>query len=375
MKRNMYYIVLLVFVLAAAVLFCSCRKTETNNDTSPGGDTSVTDSAPDTADETGEPSPDTEKDNSVEEHPKGTYVMGVNVNGLEDPDNIWKLMTAPGVLKSAKTYENIKSQGFDHIRLPVPFHEYYDADNDSLDEQKMAVVDTAIDLAVAQGLGVILDFHGWYEFDPESDDDKEKFNAVWALVAERYKDKSELLMFELINEPHYNKNTATLINFELEVVETIRRTNPTRLILIAGPDSNGPWKLQEVNIPDGYENLAMSVHIYDPGDFTHQGCTWAGREAGKQVRLTEEYLNSLKWNINEVEKFAARTGMRVMITEIGMNVALAHEDDTARYVGTVAEFCHESGTALAWWSYDGGDFGLYIKSAWREKVLDALFLR
>ncbi len=370
MKRKMYYLFLfIILALVGTMIFCSCEKSEADGkETSSKADTTE-------AIETETIAPETEEKEPVPSRPKGTFEMGVNVNGLEDPNNIWKLMTAPRILNDEKTYIHIKEKGFDHIRLPVPFHSYFDAEAEELDEKKMVVVDTAVDLAIGQGLGVVLDFHGWYDFDPESDEHRELFTAIWAVVAERYKEKSELLMFELINEPHYHKNTATLINFELDVVEVIRRTNPARLILIAGPDSNGPWKLPEVNIPDGYENLAMAVHIYEPGDFTHQGCTWAGREAGKQVRLTTEYLDSLKWNINEVKKFASRTGMKVMITEVGMNVALAHEDDTDCYVRTLSQYCHDSGTSLAWWSYDGGDFGLYIKGEWREKVLDALFLR
>ena len=370
MKRKMYYLFLFVaLVLVGTAILCSCQKDEADGKAS-SDKAGTTEAA-----ETESLAPETEEKEPVTSRPNGSFEMGVNVNGLEDPNNTWKLMTAPGVLKNEKTYINIKEQGFDHIRIPVPFHSYFDAETEELDEKKMETVDKAIDLAIGQGLGVLLDFHGWYDFDPESDEHRKLFTAIWAVVADRYKEKSELLMFELINEPHYHKNTATLINFELDVVEVIRRTNPVRLVLIAGPDSNGPWKLSEVNIPGGYENLAMAVHIYEPGDFTHQGCTWAGREAGKQVRLTTEYLDSLKWNINEVKKFAQRTGIKVMITEVGMNVALAHEEDTDRYVRTLSQYCHDSGTSLAWWSYDGGDFGLYIKGAWRGKVLDAIFLK
>ncbi len=379
MKKILY--LTFVVVLAAGLSLClfSCSKgngvktpSDGTQQTSGAAGTEDLDSVPDTDPDT---SADTEADTPVvEPTPEGVYVTGVNVNGLEDPNNFWKLMTAPKVLQSKETYENIRSQGFDHVRIPVPFHSYYIAESDSLDETKMAVVDTAIDLALEQGLGVMLDLHGWYEIDPTNAEDNAKFKAIWRLVSERYQDKPEALMFELMNEPHFKKNTATLMNFEMEVVEIIRATNPTRLILCAGPDANQAWKLNEVNLPND-PNLAVAVHVYNPGDFTHQGQVWAGHEAGKQVRLTEAHIGTLKWDLEEIEKFIDRTGVRVVLNETGMNVALADEADTDRYIRIISKFCRDNGIPLAWWSYDGGDFALYANGKWRTKVLDALFLR
>ncbi len=317
------------------------------------------------------------------------YYRGVNVNGLEDPDNTTKLAAAPTLLTSNSTYTNIVSQGFDHVRIPVPFHLYYNSSTNAFGKYNyrdyMSTVDTAIDLAIENGLGVILDFHGWYEIDPTDSDDAATFKAIWALVAERYKDYGTELMFELMNEPHYKANTATLINFELEVVDIIRATgggNERRLILIAGPDSNSPWLINStsyngpINLPiDEDPNLILSVHLYDPGEFTHQGCTWAGYEANVQVALTDEHISSIKWNLAQITNFIDRTGVRVMLTETGMNLELADSDDADTYIRLVAQSCDDNNVPLTWWGYDSDTFALYKSGSWKTAVLDALFLR
>ena len=329
---------------------------------------------------TATPDPDPKPD---ENEPYWNYSRGVNINGLEGTS---KYNDAANNLKKLDTLKDIQSKGFDHIRVPVDFRNFYNSSTGTLNESKMAVVDTAVDNIISLGMGVMLDFHAWYEFDPTSASDTATFKAIWKLVAERYKDKSSLLMFELMNEPHYAASTSKLINFQMEVVEIIRATggkNDKRLILIAGPDSNQPWKLPEVNIPAGDDNLVMVVHLYNPGEFTHQGCTWANPSYTSQVRLTESHKGTVRWDLSKIKEFMDRTGMRVVVNEVGMNVELADAADTDTYIRMIAQFCTDNDIPLAWWGYDSDAFALYEDNAgwgqtnnyWRTELLDALFLR
>ena len=130
--------------------------------------------------------------------PAESMVAGVNVNGLEgEVSTVW----ARGYLTDLKTYMNIKHQGFDHIRFPVNFNYYYSKKDKKLIDEKMTIVDTVIDLAEKAGLYVQLDFHGWWEFNVADSQQRETFLTIWELVARRYSVRSELLSFELINEP------------------------------------------------------------------------------------------------------------------------------------------------------------------------------
>ena len=344
--------------------------------TAPAPDTTVPE---DTTTTVPEPEPEPEPD----DEPYWNYSRGVNINGLEGTS---KYNDASNNLKNLDTLKDIKNQGFDHIRVPVDFRNFYNSSTGTLNESKMALIDTAIDNIIGLGMGVMLDFHVWYEFDPTSASDTATFKAIWKLVAERYKDESSLLMFELMNEPHYKSSTSRLINFQMEVVDIIRATggyNDKRLILIAGPDSNQPWKLPEVNIPAGDENLVMVVHLYNPGEFTHQGCTWANPSYTKQVRLTDDHKSTVRWDLSKIKEFIDRTGMRVVVNEVGMNVELADPADTDTYIRMISQFCTDNDIPLAWWGYDSDAFALYEDNAgwgqtnnyWRTELLDALFLK
>ncbi len=301
------------------------------------------------------------------------FSAGVNVNGLERD---WSFNRGVRYLSKKSTYENIKSQGFDHIRIPIDFRLCYDEKTKTLNEKKMKKFDKIIDLAEASGLYAFIDFHGWYTIDSDDAQQKEMFLNIWELVAQRYKNRSELVAFELMNEPNIiTMPPESLNSLQKETIEIIRRTNPTRLIICAAPDGNQPWLLGDLSLPEGDENLAVAVHIYNPGDFTHQGFEWAGKEKGVQVRLGKDMLESLKWDLNETKKFMDSTGIPVIINEFGLNLELADRKDISAYLRTITEFCKENGVPWTFWEYNEGDMGLYLNKKWDNDTLDDLFLR
>lgn len=298
---------------------------------------------------------------------------GLNVNQLEG-DTSYK--RGFKYLLKESTYVNIKNQGFDHLRLPINFCLFYSEEEDALDEENMQKIDEILNLAERAGLYTFIDFHGWWELGKNYKTDAPKFIRIWQLVAERYKDRSNHIAFELLNEPKYNHLPPAKLNeLQAETVAVIRETNPERLILLAAPDGNQPWLLGEMQIPEGDENLAVAVHIYHPGDFTHQGFTWAGREAGKQVRLDEKMKNELKWNLDETKKFTDNTGIPVFLNEFGLNLNLADKEDIDYYIRTITQFCKDNSIPWTWWEYNSGEMGLYVWNKWRTEILDALFLR
>jgi len=300
------------------------------------------------------------------------FSVGINVNGLEGE---WRYDYSMRLLSKQETYDNITRQGFDHIRIPIDFRRVYSADTKKLDEAEMKKFDRVLDLAEEAGLYTTIDFHGWYDIDSAKAQDKDMFLTIWGLVAERYKDRSELISFELMNEPSIKTLPAHKLNvLQNEAIAIIRKTNPTRLIVCAAPDGNQPWQLGELKLPED-DNLAVAVHIYHPGDFTHQGFTWAGREAGKQVRLDDKMRDELRWNLNETKKFIDSTGIPVILNEFGLNLSLAEREDSSWYLSTITEFCRENGIPWTYWQYDDDAMGLYHRGTWDVEAMDALFLK
>ena len=299
---------------------------------------------------------------------------GVNTPGLENDG--WFFSYGMNYLRKKSTFLNIKEKGFDHIRVPIDLRLFYDEKNNSLNEKLMKKYDRIIDLAEWAWLYVIVDFHGWYDISPAESEDHDLFLKLWKLVAERYQNRSNYVIFELMNEPSLKTAPSFSLNIlQRAAVEAIRETNPTRLILCAAPDGNQPWLLNEVSIIEEDKNLAVAVHIYHPGDFTHQGYWWAGRERNKQVRLTDEMLAELQWNLNETKKFMKETGYKVYLNEFGLNLQLSHPEDRSKFLRRMTEWCKENDVPWTFWGYNNGEMGLFVGKKWNKPVLNDLFLK
>ncbi len=300
------------------------------------------------------------------------FSVGINTNGLE---GYYGFNSAVRYLSEPFTYENIKSKGFDHIRLPVNFHRLYSKKDNALKESTMKKIDKILDLVEKAELYVIIDFHGWWDMDFSNVEHQEEFLNIWELLANRYKDRSDYVIFELLNEPQ-TTDVVTLNNWQNWAIYRIRKTNPNRLIICATPDGNQPWLLEKFYMPVDDKNLVVAVHLYNPPEFTHQGFEWAKQPKNKQVRLTDTHLSTLRWDLEQIEAFIKRTGLPVIINEFGMNLKLADKKDRDKFLRTITQFCVDNGIPWTYWQYnDNGGMGLYRNKKWDIEAIDSLFLR
>ena len=330
------------------------------------------------------------------------FSKGINVNKMETflSDNQYGFFEM-GIetLTAESTYTNIKSQGFDHVRIPVNFYTaYYEATSYGYTtEQIMGYVDTAIDLATKNGLYVILDFHGWFYIGEESDDE-EQFLNCWTQVANRYKDYSDMLVFELLNEP-WKKNgsflwsPSKLNQVQASAISIIRNTgsnNADRLIICCTADGNKAYMLDELTLPDD-DNLAVAIHEYEPYAFTHQNFKWAGTSGSKPTLTEAGGFSGVNYDFSKIKSFTEKTGIPVILSEFGMNLDAPSDEDINTYLSTLTKLCRQNRMAWTYWQYDGLDFSRYEWSSrqnemalyrelnnynqkeWDEAALNALF--
>ena len=306
------------------------------------------------------------------------FKRGINLQGLDGAEysSGWG---NTAYLGQDETYTNIKDRGFDHVRFPVDFRRYYDSSTKTL-KSNMANVDMILDKIEAAGLYCVLDFHGWYNLNTSDATQKETFLTIWKLVAERYKDRSDLLVFELINEPHDteggNLNYVNLNALQNEVIPLIRQTNPTRIILAAAAEWNGPWMLLgKLQLPTDDGHIGVVCHTYAPLDFTHQGATWDGRSSN-QVRFdpnnaaqTKDLRNAFTW----IKQYRDATGIPVILNEFGVlhvNNNMDHGDATT-WLKYVTDKCNEYDVPWTYWEYNMS-FGAYRNGNWVDYIMEGL---
>jgi len=207
--------------------------------------------------------------------------VGVNLgNALEGPrEGDW------GMTIEAGFFPLIAAAGFGHVRVPIKFSAYADAaapftipnfDASVRNANSLwARIDWVIAQAEANDLYVIIDLHHYDEIHGDVAGHRDRFLAIWNQIATRYQSASSKVLFELLNEPNgqFSADPALLNDLIADGLDVIRGTNPDRPVLVGPAQYNSIFRLDDLQLPAD-DNLIVSVHYYEPFDFTHQGAEW-----------------------------------------------------------------------------------------------------
>ena len=115
------------------------------------------------------------------------------------------------------------------------------------------------------------------------------------------------------------------------LLAAVRKTNPTRPVIVGPGFWNGISALDKLKLPPD-KNLILTVHFYDPLQFTHQGTPWmegSDKWKGTQWSGAEEEQTEVRKSLNNAAEWAkkqdwpcfwvnsARTRRRIWICEYG----------------------------------------------------------
>ncbi len=216
-------------------------------------------------------------------------------------------------------FTSLKKNGVNAVRIPVTWRDHMDSDG-NIDREWMDRVQQVVDYAYSQGMYVIINVHHDGGGDPkfgawiieESQNDYntflKKYKNVWKQIAERFKNYSDYLIFESMNEVGfdtlYNKNKADAYNLinkiNQDFVDIIRATggnNAKRHLLIAGYYTDIERTCDSLyKMPDDKAGRCiLSVHYYTPWDFCTCDIkhTWGTKS---EVRQMETLIGKMKKN-------------------------------------------------------------------------------
>lgn len=173
---------------------------------------------------------------------------------------------------SAEEFVQIRTEGFDHVRLPVAWHLHLEGRQGSaVSTQFLAEVDALVAAAQKQGLGVILGFHGFAELTSSPVSGTARFLAIWEQVSRAYAHASESLAFELLDEPAGEVPTKNLMSIYAELIPLIRRHSQFRTLFVCPSGAGNFASLAKMRLPDGEDNLIVTLDCPEPALFTQQG--------------------------------------------------------------------------------------------------------
>ena len=298
---------------------------------------------------------------------------GINLgNALEAPrEGEW------GVTLEESYFRAIADAGFDSIRLPVRWSAHAEkAAPYTIDPKFFARVDWAVEQALSRGLKLVLNVHHYAEMDERPDEHRPRFLALWEQIAAHYRDRPASLAFELLNEPH-DKLTAMKWNTILaEALAIVRKTNPTRAVVVGPVAWNGISELKSLELPEADRNLIVTVHYYSPFKFTHQGAHWLDARTRPPVGVawtgTDAEREAIMRDLDTAALWGLKHRRPIYLGEFG---ALNKAELASRIHWTkfVADESAKRRIGFAYWEFCSG-FGAYdpVKRAWIEGLREAL---
>jgi len=284
-------------------------------------------------------------------------------------------------------WEDIKAQGFDHLRIPVYLSSCLDSKG-NIKEETYISIDNALRNSLECGFTVVLDVHAL----PANlcGDYSGSVNTVykfWKQFAEHYSYLPLSVAFEFMNEPNTGRtqnasNPDPITSNELMSVlnNLIKNTraikgNENRYLVLSN-NYNGAWAMGEYTSNSyvlNYKNLILDIHYYNPMDFSHSGSTWDFNADGSQkypAGATTYDSNDIVNTMKNLKNFEATYGVEVWLGEWG--AFKPDESAKVRYYGEVVDAAEANNIAWCLWEYGGG-WSPYVNGVWNTSLLNALF--
>lgn len=329
------------------------------------------------------------------------YLMMLSLVMAEAPTKLTKVPFSKGVNLSVwfqrdsieetqftyydkNTFANLKEMGVDVVRLPIHFENYSSKAPDYIISPLFfSYLDKVIDYAEEYKIYLILDNHSWSSSEKTASNVEKRLQKVWTQVANRYKDKSEYLLYEVLNEPH-GISVEKWGKIQGKTIELIRKIDKKHTIVVGGADWNSYNTLQ--SLPDYKDkNLIYTYHFYDPMLFTHQGGSWtdyknikgvpfpAGKHAMPKVPASNrgtwiekemieyektDFVKMLEERMQIAVDFAKKRNVPIFCGEFGVMMTYANNEDRVAWYKAVREILEKNNIAWAMWDYYD-TFGLY----------------
>jgi len=271
-------------------------------------------------------------------------------------------------------FRKIHEAGFSTVRAVLFTRDHINTDG-RLSDTWLKKLDWVVDTATANHLNVILDEHDFESCSEDSGKCLTFLKNVWGQLAERYKDRPNTVLFELLNEPHDKIDADTWNAMIPQVLAIVRASNPERNVIVGPTHWNSRNDLPLLNLPESDRHLIVTFHYYDPFNFTHQGASWAPPEieAGHDIPFgTPAEIAQVNADFDQVKAWSAAHNRPIFLGEFGAYDKAAMTDRVL-WTSTVARSAENHGFAFAYWQFSS-DFILYDfkKQQWVEPILNAL---
>lgn len=317
------------------------------------------------------------------------FTKGLNLTSWLEP---FGLSNANSSKFGKSDFQDIKSLGVEIVRIPIHFEEWSSGEPDYIiPEWLWKKIDNAISWCTELEMYMIIDFHNNCDGNSKTRSDIEKvLLKIWPQIAQRYKDSSKYVLYEVMNEPHMKSQNIQndykkWAKIQGNVLKAIRAIDSKHTVIVGGEGWNSIEGLQY--LPDYKDdNLIFNFHDYSPFLFTHQGASWTDLKQIKNIPFpyvaekmpplpknptSSEYWNSKNYPqdskeevlvepLNKAVEIANKRKVALMCNEYGVYMPYADNEERTNWYRMKAKWFEERGIIRVSWDYKGG-FGIFNK--------------
>jgi hypothetical protein len=261
---------------------------------------------------------------------------------------------------TASNFDDYKNAGFTCVRIPITWDTHTAATSPyAINATWLNRIEQVVDWGLSRGLVIIINAHheAWLKTDTAyaSLSTKARFDSIWSQIAVRFHNKSDSLLFEVINEP-YPLSSAYVNDLNARVISIMRKTNPTRIILFSGNNWSNSADLLAAAIPQ--DNFLIGYyHSYDPYPFGLIGTGSYGSMGDISTTAQKFY---------QVSSWSSQHSIPVVISEFGAIDTSKYNSRMCYYATVTQKALYYHVPFIAW--EDGGDFKIYNRTqhTWNE---------
>ncbi|RGH37062.1 glycosyl hydrolase family 5 [Prevotella sp. AM42-24] len=192
---------------------------------------------------------------------------------------------------SETAIKRFAQQGIKHVRFRLHHYHFTDEDFKRLFSQ--------INTCMQNDLIPIIAFSAKPYKENPNVREHEKVVEWWKRMAEKCKNLSPMVSFNLIVEPsdQVKKDVEELNSLYEDCVTAIRKTNPKRIVFIAPPKLSHPEGLKDLKIPSmGYGYLMAEWHFYAAGPSkSNDKKRWTTGTAEEKQKIKKSIKVAVDW--------------------------------------------------------------------------------
>lgn len=317
-----------------------------------------------------------------------SFNRGVNLTGWFQTSSAQQIQFTK---YTKKDFQNIKSLGCDVIRLPINLFYMTNGSPDyTIDPLMYEFLDQAVNWAEELQIYLILDNHTNDDLASKNANLETVLKKVWVQMAEHYKNRSNYILYEILNEPNGTLTTVAWGKIQQAAITAIRTVDTKHTLVVGGAGFNSYTELAVLPVYTD-NNLIYTFHFYDPFVFTHQGASWPSPSMTSLTNVPFPYnastmpstpsnlagtwvasaltnykndgtLAKVKSLIDIAATFKNSRNVKVYCGEFGVYIPNSPNADRNYWYQEVRKYLEAKQIPWTTWDYQGG-FGLFTKGS------------